>query len=817
MLNKIEGHDVKMMVDKVADPLNKGNNPRKLSATDPRIFRAELRAFVESRDKEFGKSHSAMMEDVVADPERQLWPFIEVVRICIRSPALSTGATLVDLPGLADANAGRAKIAQNYVQHATKIWIVAPMIRAVDDGIARSLLGESMKRQLVSDLNLKSITFICSKTDELDFTKAQENPEVTPILQPLLAEEEKLNRTKARLTKETKEVRKTKEIYKGKSEEANRELVELLEHQGHVEQRPRKRRRKVELGDFTPEQVRAEIATLGVEKKSADREVANLDKLIEEHQDDKRRVAKDSEKNKTAMQFACIHWRNKESTQIIQHQFALGIETYDRDRDADGNVKSQSTRDHDALKKEIPVFCISAKAYQSLRKRRGKDTSVTGFDNVEQIEVPKLRQHCTSLAEELRLQGYRRFINDLSSFTFRQASCLPRDDITLNVSKSRSTGEELRLNGEVRKLVSDIRNEVDRCGKKIREAIRDQILDRLDEASVQAANKAVSTVEQWAKAVDKKTPGGYPYSVYKAFCRRNGEYKSLEHNWNEALAGPFVKKMTVEWEHVFRDRVSEASDSLGSIATRMLSGFHEAPVAQAGSEYPTVIDMEPQVATYIARVEDAMAAFQSSIKAKQKEISRLPVGEIQEAMLPTYKACSNRRGIDSFKRMKKIMRDNIESQKDSLFKELTYSVDVGFQKMLETSLQELDTKLIHDILSRLDKDYLSVLTGGTSWDVNTPQQCSTDGIVKILQESQQVFKAILDNEDVHRSGDESDTVAGAISKDEAEPDKTTAAAATNEVPERSGHVSDDTSDTLSSVPPSQTSDESDTGVGCNAV
>lgn len=95
---------------------------------------------------------------------------------------------------------------------------------------------------------------------------------------------------------------------------------------------------------------------------------------------------------------------------------------------------------------------------------------------------------------------------------------------------------------------------------------------------------------------------------------------------------------------VFRDRVSEASDSLGSIATRMLSGFHEAPVAQAGSEYPTVIDMEPQVATYIARVEDAMAAFQSSIKAKQKEISRLPVGEIQEAMLPTYKACSNRRG-----------------------------------------------------------------------------------------------------------------------------------------------------------------------------
>lgn len=92
------------------------------------------------------------------------------------------------------------------------------------------------------------------------------------------------------------------------------------------------------------------------------------------------------------MHFAYIQWRNKESTRIIQQQFALGIETYDRDRDAGRNVKSQSTRDYDALKKEIPVFCTSAKAYQSLQKRRGKEASVPGFDNLEQIEVPKLHQ-----------------------------------------------------------------------------------------------------------------------------------------------------------------------------------------------------------------------------------------------------------------------------------------------------------------------------------------------------------------------------------------------------------------------------------------
>ncbi|KAL9577290.1 MAG: hypothetical protein Q9212_006460 [Teloschistes hypoglaucus] len=801
-LTKIESHDVKMMVDQVADQLNKDNNPRRLSATDPRIFRAESREFVESKDKGFGKSHSAMMGVAVADPERQLWPSIEVVRIYTKSPALSTGATLVDLPGLADANAGRAKIAQHYVQHATKIWIVAPMIRAVDDGIARSLLGDSMKRQLVSDLNLKSITFICSKTDEIDFDQLQKLPEVEAVLQPLLCEKEELRCANERLTKESKEYKRTKDIYKGKYDEANREhlkLMELTEDQGQVE-RPRKRRRKA---------LRAEIETLEVEKASADSEVKKLEKLIKDNHDERRRVAREREKNKKAMQFACIHWRNKCSTQIIQSQFALGIETYDLDCDADRNVKSQSTRDYDALKKELSVFCISAKAYQSLRKRRGKDTSVAGFDNDEQTEVPKLRKHCMKLAKKLRLQGYRRFINHLFSLTFRLVSVLPRNDITLNVSKPYSTTEESRMKGEAKKLSSDIRNEINGCGRKIRDAICEKIFDRLDKVSVELADKAVSTVEHWVKADDKKTPGGYPYSVYKAFCRRNGDYKSLEHNWNEALAGPFVKKMTSEWEHVFGNRVPEALNSLRSIATRMLRVFHEAQVIQARSEYPTVVDMDPQIATYIARIEDAVTACQSSIDAKQKEISRLPVVEMKEAMIPTYKACSNRRGVDSFKWMKNIMRDDVDSQKDSVFKTITNSVDVGFQKMLETSLQELDKKLVHDILSRLDQDYLSVLKGGTSCDVNRPQQYSTDAILKILHDSDQAFEEILDNEAaVHHGGDGSDTVAGADSTEEVETDRTTAAA-TNEERKPSGHARDDTSDALSSVPPSERSDESE--------
>jgi hypothetical protein len=43
---------------------------------------------------------------------------------------LSTGAVLVDLPGLIDANVARAKVAEACIQHCNQIAVVAPIKRA---------------------------------------------------------------------------------------------------------------------------------------------------------------------------------------------------------------------------------------------------------------------------------------------------------------------------------------------------------------------------------------------------------------------------------------------------------------------------------------------------------------------------------------------------------------------------------------------------------------------------------------------------------------------------------------------------------------
>lgn len=50
---------------------------------------------------------------------------------------LSTGAVLVDLPGVRDANAARGAIAEKYMKSCNAVWIVADITRAVDNRTAK--------------------------------------------------------------------------------------------------------------------------------------------------------------------------------------------------------------------------------------------------------------------------------------------------------------------------------------------------------------------------------------------------------------------------------------------------------------------------------------------------------------------------------------------------------------------------------------------------------------------------------------------------------------------------------------------------------
>lgn len=71
-----------------------------------------------------------------ADASIAYWPLIRQLKVRCPARALSTGTVLVDLPGVADANAARAAIANEYMQKCDHFWIAAPVMRAVNDKTA---------------------------------------------------------------------------------------------------------------------------------------------------------------------------------------------------------------------------------------------------------------------------------------------------------------------------------------------------------------------------------------------------------------------------------------------------------------------------------------------------------------------------------------------------------------------------------------------------------------------------------------------------------------------------------------------------------
>ena len=101
----------------------------------------------------------------------QTWPLIRKVELKGPWSVLSTGAVLVDLPGVRDSNAARAKVAETYLQNCNQIAIVAPIKRAVDDGTAKELMGEQFKRRLLMDGQYGSVFFVCTQTDDIEATE----------------------------------------------------------------------------------------------------------------------------------------------------------------------------------------------------------------------------------------------------------------------------------------------------------------------------------------------------------------------------------------------------------------------------------------------------------------------------------------------------------------------------------------------------------------------------------------------------------------------------------------------------------------------
>lgn len=179
---------------------------RRINEKEPHDFYRRLQNYVDSKEK--GTEKLDKNGNKITNPKREFefWPLIKVVKIYTKADALSTGAVIVDLPGVHDSNAARAAVAENYMKQCTGLWILAPINRAVDDKAAKTLLGDTFKRQLKYDGTYSAVTFICSKTDDISRTEATDSLGIGEEMEELDEKLEQVSRQKRALQKHLHEL-----------------------------------------------------------------------------------------------------------------------------------------------------------------------------------------------------------------------------------------------------------------------------------------------------------------------------------------------------------------------------------------------------------------------------------------------------------------------------------------------------------------------------------------------------------------------------------------------------------------------------------
>ncbi|OSC99144.1 hypothetical protein PYCCODRAFT_1446932 [Trametes coccinea BRFM310] len=209
-----------------------------ISAPDSRAFAKEVSKYIDSKDQKRGSKKDKKDKDKKKDKRDDgpaYWPLIRQVRVWCNSKALSTGAILVDLPGVADANAARNNIAKDYMKKCDCVWILAPITRAVDDKTARDLMGDAFKMQLLMDGNYDSntITFIATKCDDISCSEVIRalNLEDDPELEKIEAE---IGECKSETNEWKKKKTRAEDAAKDIETQLKRSRTILQEYQDHL-------------------------------------------------------------------------------------------------------------------------------------------------------------------------------------------------------------------------------------------------------------------------------------------------------------------------------------------------------------------------------------------------------------------------------------------------------------------------------------------------------------------------------------------------------------------------------------------------------
>mmetsp|Transcript_8989 Transcript_8989/g.17921 ORF Transcript_8989/g.17921 Transcript_8989/m.17921 type:complete len:1419 (-) Transcript_8989:154-4410(-) len=607
--------------------------------------------------------------------EPQTWPLIRKVTLEGPWHVLSTGAVLVDLPGVRDANAARAKVAEKYLQNCNQIAIVAPIKRAVDDGTAKELLGEQFKRRLLMDGQYSNVFFICTQTDDLEPTEtmrdhsdvAQEEPGRWEKMTELASEITSLEKQISDKLQEEEDLEGQVEEFKQQYQEAVADLTELREEAEDDE-----------IDEDQLVNLKAVIATAKSSFKQSTRDLAKW------REDNTARIQHDQEKCdalQKQLKPLCAIVRNEYSKQCLQEDFRSGLKDLykkdDGDDDDGGGVDVNAALPEDF---NMDVFGISANDYLKLMKiKPSRDGPPSCFSNAEDTQIPLLRAFVHTTTAKHCQDSVKTFVEQTNDLV-EQMKLLCTDS-----NSDVSTGSARRMKQLHKSSVHSLTNQIKPIATQFKQVIDQKVSNSLASSLKTGARKgsqsAISTVVSWGsksrRSKSERAPdkNGLYYSTYNAVARRDGVYTSKSAgavDFNQELCDPMEKEFSTEWQSVLdstiRRLLAESERKILDLSTSACQSFAQSLRSNgvAADRLGNMLNTANRSAT--TALKTSFTQMRSIARDAQRELSRELLPAVQEKMKSSYTAVKSAQGGPGvFERMKGAMVSNSQRAVNDMF------------------------------------------------------------------------------------------------------------------------------------------------------
>ncbi|KAJ3510297.1 hypothetical protein NLJ89_g4757 [Agrocybe chaxingu] len=744
---------VKMSVQQILnyDPqiLRTLGTTKNICAKDSKSFAKEIGRYIDSKDQKRGKKDKKdkdkPKEPSLMDKARNtagmmmrntawtsntsraevndaaLWPLIRQVNVRCKAEALSTGAVLVDLPGVADANAARNNIAKDYMKKCNCIWILAPITRAVDDKTARDLLGDAFKMQLMNgNYDDHAITFIASKCDDISCSEViralrlEDDPELENIedrLSSLKSETSEWKKKKSDAEKEIKGLQEELEGIRAQCKDTNESDSDKDsdkdsdDEKDSDDQQENSEQEDVGMAEVTEEDlkekikqsreaikaVRAVLNEVRNRKKEASDSISSLDKKLAKVQ-----------KEKNAF---CSLKRSEFSRDVLKEDFRAGLKDLDdaaaEERDPQNFNPNVNLRDYGAI--DLPVFTCSSRDYVRLKGQIKGDGEPSCFSNIHDTGIPDLQKWCHQLTIASRERAARAFLTHLKAFSQSiQTYVQGIGDVTaIDREALREKWESRAFDGTDDFAARDLGDplggilgglgadlgaglytmnkpapKVDARGqpagitprlctefaKMVDNCVHDLQQNFKDGLEDKCRAGATNAAEAAIPTVDEFASSMH-WATYRATLRRHGSWRR---DLNVELINPFTKNIAHSWSKVFE------SDLFGpfqaaTIATINTIVKEVEDSAAAGLKDRAKLQGEACVEEARVTLTNAVELVKQTMNTEQKEVSRCLAPHIQSQLVEGYDRAMEERGTGSVARQKAYFRGFINQCKDDIF------------------------------------------------------------------------------------------------------------------------------------------------------